>query len=62
MGDRILLLEDDLSLIEGLQYSLKKNDFELEIARTVNEALGLHLFLLCAVRQNEFIICLLSIQ
>lgn len=41
MGDRILLLEDDLSLIEGLQYSLKKNDFELEIARTVDEALGL---------------------
>lgn len=38
MGNRILLLEDDISLIDGLQYSLKKNGFELEIAHTVNEA------------------------
>lgn len=36
--DRILLLEDDVSLIDGLQYSLKKNGFEVEIARTVCEA------------------------
>jgi len=35
---RILLLEDDLSLIDGLSYTLKKQGFELEIARTVKEA------------------------
>lgn len=35
---KILLLEDDLSLIDGLSYSLKKQDFELDIARTVKEA------------------------
>lgn len=35
---RILLLEDDISLIDGLNYALKKNGFDLEIARTVREA------------------------
>lgn len=35
---KILLLEDDLSLIDGLSYSLKKQGFELDIARTVKEA------------------------
>lgn len=35
---RILLLEDDLSLIDGLSYSLKKQGFETDIARTVKEA------------------------
>lgn len=35
---RILLLEDDLSLIDGLAYALKKQGFELDIARTVKEA------------------------
>lgn len=34
---RILLLEDDLSLIDGLSYSLKKQGFEIDIARTVKE-------------------------
>ncbi len=34
----ILLLEDDLSLIDGLSYSLKKQGFELDIARTIKEA------------------------
>lgn len=34
----ILLLEDDLSLIEGLTYSLKKNGYELDVAGTVAEA------------------------
>ena len=37
--NRIFLLEDDISLVDGLRYSLKKNDFDVEIARTVNEAL-----------------------
>jgi len=35
----ILLLEDNLSLIEGLQFSLLKNGFEVTVARTVSEAL-----------------------
>ena len=36
---RLLLLEDDLSMIDGLTYSLKKNGFEVEVARTVGQAL-----------------------
>lgn len=36
---RILLVEDDLSLIEGLEFSLKKEGFEVDLARTVREAL-----------------------
>ena len=35
---RILLIEDDLSLIDGLTYSLKKQGFELYTVRTVREA------------------------
>jgi len=37
---KILLLEDDISLVDGLKYSLKKNGFEAEIVRTVAEALN----------------------
>lgn len=33
--NRILLLEDDVSLVDGLVYSLKKNGFEVEVAHTV---------------------------
>lgn len=36
--DRLLLLEDDQSLIDGLKYSLEKNGFIVEVARTVREA------------------------
>lgn len=36
--NRILLLEDDVSLVDGLVYSLKKNEFDVEVARTVCEA------------------------
>ncbi len=35
---RLLLLEDDISLIDGLTYSLGKNGFEAEVARSVGEA------------------------
>ena len=35
---KLLLLEDDISLIDGLHYSLKKNGFYVDIARTVEEA------------------------
>ena len=39
--NRILLLEDDVSLIDGLSYSLKKNGFDIVTVRTVKEALNL---------------------
>lgn len=37
--NKILLLEDDVSLIDGLRYSLKKNGFEVEIVCTVYDAM-----------------------
>ena len=37
---KILLLEDDICLVDGLKYSLKKNGFDAEIVRTVSEALN----------------------
>ena len=39
--DKLLLLEDDEGLTDGLTYSLKKNGFEVETARTVEEAMAL---------------------
>lgn len=36
---KILLLEDDISLVDGLKYSLEKNGFNVEVARTVCEAI-----------------------
>ena len=35
---KLLLLEDDISLIDGLTYSLKKNGFDVDVARTIKEA------------------------
>ena len=35
---KILYVEDDLSLIEGLKYTLEKNGFQVDNARTVMEA------------------------
>lgn len=35
---RILLLEDDLSLINGLSFAFRKQGFELDVARTLREA------------------------
>ena len=35
---KILLLEDDLSLINGLSFAFKKQGFELVVARTLKEA------------------------
>ena len=37
--NKIMLLEDDTSLIDGLSYSLKKSDFNVTVVRTVKEAL-----------------------
>lgn len=39
MNNKILLLEDDISLIDGLQYSLKKNGFDVDFVRSVQETL-----------------------
>lgn len=36
--NKILLLEDDLSLVSGLSFTFKKQGFALDIARTVMEA------------------------
>lgn len=36
--NKILLLEDDLSLVNGLAFAFKKADYELDVARTVQEA------------------------
>lgn len=36
--EKLLLLEDDMSLIDGLTYSLRKNGFDIEVARTIKEA------------------------
>ncbi|MCX8132316.1 MAG: response regulator transcription factor [Clostridia bacterium] len=54
MENKVLLLEDDINLIEGLQYSLTKNGFELEIAHTVNEAVAL-------ISKNEYSLLLLDV-
>lgn len=35
---KVLLLEDDISLIDGLTYSLEKNGFEITVARSLKEA------------------------
>lgn len=37
---KILLLEDDVSLVDGLRYSLKKEGYDVTIVRTVQEAIG----------------------
>lgn len=37
-----MLVEDDLSLIYGLEYSIQKNGFSVDVARTVEEALQIY--------------------
>lgn len=39
--DRLFLLEDDLSLIDGLSFALQRAGYGLDIARTLQEAEGL---------------------
>lgn len=39
MENRILLLEDDISLVDGLEYALKRNGFDVEFVHTVEEAI-----------------------
>ena len=40
--DRVLLVEDDGSLIDGLEYALKKDGFEVEVARSGGVWKALH--------------------
>lgn len=40
MENKILLLEDDISLVDGLKYSLKRNGFDIILVRTVEEAMS----------------------
>ncbi len=40
--NHILLVEDDLSLIDGLEYSLQKDGFSVDVARTVQEAVTIY--------------------
>ena len=37
--NRLLLLEDDPGLIDGLVYSLRKNGYDVDVARTAGEAI-----------------------
>lgn len=39
MGERIMLLEDDKSLVDGLVYALEKSGFCLDVVRNVEEAM-----------------------
>lgn len=41
MNNKILLLEDDISLVDGLKYSLERNGFDVDIVRTIKEAMSL---------------------
>jgi DNA-binding response OmpR family regulator len=38
MKNKILLLEDDNALVEGLVYALGKSEFDVYVARNVSEA------------------------
>lgn len=51
---RILLLEDDLGLIDGLIFSLQKNDFEVVVVRTIADAAAV-------VSEQKFDILLLDL-
>jgi len=52
--NKILLVEDDLSLIDGLIYSLEKSGFSVAVARTVKEAFA-------AYKNEEYDLILLDV-
>ncbi|AGL01522.1 response regulator transcription factor [Desulfoscipio gibsoniae] len=52
---KILLVEDDLSLIEGLKFSLSKHNFDVTITRTVKEAEK-------CLNQNEYNLIILDLM
>lgn len=51
---KILYVEDDLSLIDGLQYTLESSGYAVDNARTVKEALSLF-------RSNHYDLLLLDV-
>ena len=52
--EKILYVEDDLSLIDGLKYTLEKSGYLVDNARTVKEALFFY-------RQNKYDLLLLDV-
>ncbi|MCR4431842.1 MAG: response regulator transcription factor [Tepidanaerobacteraceae bacterium] len=52
---KILLVEDDLSLIEGLKFSLSKHGFDVTVSRTAKEAKA-------CIDQNEYDLILLDLM
>lgn len=52
--EKILYVEDDLSLIDGLKYTLLNNGYEVDVARTVKEALAFY-------RENQYGLLLLDV-
>lgn len=53
--NHILLVEDDLSLIEGLEFSLRKNGFEVAVVRTAQDALS-------AISKQKYDLLLLDLK
>lgn len=53
--EKLLLLEDDIGLIDGLQYSLEKNGFSLAVVRTVKEAKA------ALAQENDYDLLLLDV-
>lgn len=53
--NKLLLLEDDISLVDGLKYALKRNGFEVELVRTVKEAMG------CLAAIHEYDLLMLDV-
>ena len=51
---RILYVEDDLSLIDGLQYTLETSGYTVDNARTIKKALELF-------KQNAYDLLLLDV-
>nr|WP_281693825.1 response regulator [Holdemania filiformis] len=51
---KILYVEDDLSLIDGLQYTLENSGYAVDNAKTVKEALSLF-------RKNRYDLLLLDV-
>lgn len=54
MMRKILFVEDDQSLIDGLKYTLKRNGFDVDNARTVQETFTLY-------NQNQYDLLLLDV-
>lgn len=55
MGTKILLLEDDASLVDGLVWVLKREGYEMHVAGTVKEAFKL-------LEENAFDLLLLDVS